>query len=81
MEQKHKITGPEAPGDFNDAERSDIIEMALCDKTPFETIQLIYGMNENDVKKLMRQSLKTGSYRAWRKRVEKFRDQRAKYKG
>ena len=54
--------------------------MALCDHTSFAQIKLQYGVGEEEVKKLMRQNLKPGSYRAWRRRVRAFSDRRAKYK-
>jgi len=60
--------------------KDEIIEMALSDKVPFETIRALYGLDENQVKRLMRAELKPGSYRAWRKRVEKFSRQRGTYK-
>jgi uncharacterized protein (TIGR03643 family) len=59
---------------------NDIIEMALCDHTSFAQIKAQYGISEEEVKKLMRQNLKPGSYRAWRRRVRVFSDRRAKYK-
>ena len=58
----------------------EIIEMALCDHTSFAQIKVQYGVGEEEVKKLMRQNLKPGSYRAWRRRVRAFSDRRAKYK-
>ena len=60
--------------------KDEIIEMALSDKVPFETIKALYGLDENQVKRLMQAELKSGSYRAWRKRVEKFSRQRSTYK-
>ncbi|MFT6272843.1 MAG: hypothetical protein ACJA0F_001689, partial [Dinoroseobacter sp.] len=39
-----------------------------------------YGIGEKHVKSLMRDTLKTGSYKAWRKRVRVFGDRRAHYK-
>ena len=60
--------------------KDEIIEMALSDKVPFETIKALYGLDENQVKRLMQAELKSGSYRAWRKRVEKFSKQRSTYK-
>ena len=60
---------------------SEVIEMALCDDTPFEGIEAAYGLDESAVKRLMQENLKAGSYRAWRKRVRTFRDRRAVYKG
>ncbi|MFQ3362190.1 MAG: hypothetical protein ACI85X_000354, partial [Woeseiaceae bacterium] len=35
---------------------------------------------EKDVKKFMRENLKEGSYKAWRKRVRAFSDRRHTYK-
>ena len=60
--------------------KDEIIEMALSDKGPFETIKALSGLDENQVKRLMQAELKSGSYRAWRKRVEKFSRQRSTYK-
>ena len=60
--------------------KDEIIEMALSDKVPFDTIKTLYGLDENQVKRLMQAALKPGSYRAWRKRVEKFSRQRSTYK-
>ena len=65
---------------FSDSEKSEIIEMALSDHVSFKQIKNLYGMNEKDVKKLMRDNLKEGSYKAWRKRVRSFSDRRANYK-
>ncbi|MGC6454769.1 MAG: TIGR03643 family protein [Candidatus Puniceispirillaceae bacterium] len=60
--------------------KDEIIEMALSDKVPFETIKELYGLDENQVNKLMQSELRKGSYRAWRRRVEKFSRQRSVYK-
>ncbi|MBX9614935.1 MAG: DUF2805 domain-containing protein [Brevundimonas sp.] len=59
---------------------SEIIEMALSDHVSFEAIRDLYGMGPEQVQRLMRTRLKTGSYRAWRKRVRRFSDRRAVYK-
>ena len=58
----------------------EIIEMALSDHTSFQQIEALYGLKESDVKPLMRQNLKPGSYQAWRRRVRIFSDRRANYK-
>jgi uncharacterized protein (TIGR03643 family) len=58
----------------------EVIEMALSDHTSFEKIEALYGLKESDVKRLMRQNLKPGSYQAWRRRVRTFSDRRAHYK-
>ena len=50
-------------------EESRIIEMAWEDRTPFEAIEQQFGLNESGVISLMRQHLKPGSFRLWRKRV------------
>ena len=58
----------------------EIIEMALSDHTSFQQIEALYGLKESDVKRLMRQNLKPGSYQAWRRRVRAFSDRRTHYK-
>ena len=65
---------------MTDADKSAIIEMALSDHVPFDTIKAEYGLAEKDVVKLMRANLKPGSYRAWRKRVHDFGTRREIYK-
>lgn len=54
---------------FIEQELSRIIEMAWEDRTPFEAIQREYGLDESAVIRLMRQNLKTGSFKLWRKRM------------
>lgn len=46
-----------------------IIEMAWEDRTPFEAIEIQFGLSEAGVIKLMRSKLKRGSFNLWRKRV------------
>jgi uncharacterized protein (TIGR03643 family) len=74
---------------MNDAEKlavldpsdvSAIIQMALSDHVPFDTIKIEYGLSEKEVQALMRRELKAGSYRTWRKRVHTFGTRRAQYK-
>ena len=48
---------------------SRIIEMAWEDRTPFEAIEQLYGLNESAVIRLMRQTLNPKSFKLWRKRV------------
>ena len=62
------------------SELSDIIHMALSDEIAFSDIYFQYGLKEKDVKLLMRNNLKAGSYKAWRKRVRKLGSQREYYK-
>jgi uncharacterized protein (TIGR03643 family) len=65
---------------LEDADVGGVIEMALSDHVSFETIKSVYGLTPDEVKLLMRKSLKPGSYRAWRKRVSTFGSRRARYK-
>jgi uncharacterized protein (TIGR03643 family) len=62
------------------AQISEIIEMALSDHVSFSLIQMQHGVTPDQVKSIMRSNLKTGSYRAWRKRVRDFGDRREHYK-
>lgn len=66
--------------DLPPAHISEVIQMALSDHVSFDDIRREYGIGEKDVKALMRDNLKSGSYRAWRKRVRDFSDRRAHYK-
>jgi uncharacterized protein (TIGR03643 family) len=59
---------------------SEIIEMALSDHASFDQIRALHGLGPDEVKALMRQTLKSGSYRAWRRRVRAFSDRREVYK-
>ncbi|MDE3254216.1 MAG: TIGR03643 family protein [Bacteroidota bacterium] len=47
-----------------------IIEMAWEDRTPFEAIELQFGLQEKEVIALMRKEMKTSSFRLWRKRTQ-----------
>lgn len=46
-----------------------IIQMAWEDRTPFEAIELQFGLNESAVIVLMREKLKRSSFDMWRERV------------
>ena len=59
---------------------SEIIQMALSDHVDFKDIEFQYGLKEKKVKKIMRENLKSGSYKAWRRRVKRFSERRAHYK-
>lgn len=65
-----KTSVPSAPSkEFTTAELSRIIEMAWEDRTPFEAIEQLYGLNESAVVQLMRRELKSSSFRLWRRRM------------
>ncbi|WP_163132896.1 TIGR03643 family protein [Agarivorans sp. Alg241-V36] len=48
---------------------SRIIEMAWEDRTPFEAIQLQFGLSEPELIRFMRHTLKRRSFKIWRARV------------
>ena len=48
---------------------SRIIEMAWEDRTPFESIDMQFGLNEAAVIALMRRQLKRSSFKMWRERM------------
>ncbi len=54
---------------MNQSDISRIIEMSWEDRTPFDAIEIQFGLNEQAVKELMRANLKSSSYQSWRKRV------------
>lgn len=54
-----------------------IIEMAWEDRTPFDAIKFQFGLEEADVKALMKKELKFSSYKLWRKRVENCKTKHA----
>jgi uncharacterized protein (TIGR03643 family) len=46
-----------------------IVQMAWEDRTPFEAIQIQFGVDESGVIALMRKHMKRASFELWRKRV------------
>ena len=65
---------------LTEAEKGEFIMMALSDHVSFDLIALTFGMSPDDIKRRMKSYLAPGSYRAWRKRVRAFSDQRLRYK-
>ena len=61
---------PSNPSGFTPGDRSRIIEMAWADDVPFEAIRFQFGLDESAVIRFMKRSLKAGSFRLWRRRVE-----------
>jgi uncharacterized protein (TIGR03643 family) len=72
-----KVTGAR---EYDAAIISEIVAMALSDHDTFRMIKDQHGLSPDDVKTLMRDNLKLGSYRAWRRRVRRFSDSREAYK-
>ena len=54
---------------LNPIDTDRIIEMAWEDRTPFEAIEIQFGLPEKEVIALMRKNLKRSSFELWRKRV------------
>ncbi|MDA7716886.1 TIGR03643 family protein [bacterium] len=47
-----------------------IIEMAWEDRTTFDSIEIQFGLKEQEVINLMRREMKLSSFKMWRKRVQ-----------
>ena len=54
---------------LSESDINRIIEMAWEDRTTFDAIESQYGLKEQKVKELMKENLKSSSYKLWRKRV------------
>jgi uncharacterized protein (TIGR03643 family) len=57
-----------------------VIEMAWEDRTPFEAIEIQFGLPEKEVIALMRKELKRSSFNLWRKRVHSGVSQKHRHK-
>jgi uncharacterized protein (TIGR03643 family) len=55
---------------FNKSDTSRIIEMAWEDRTSLDSILRVYGLNESNLKLLMKKELKPKSYTLWRERMK-----------
>jgi uncharacterized protein (TIGR03643 family) len=63
------LKNPHKDKDFSDEDISRIIEMGWEDRTPFEAIELQFGLNQDGVIKVMRANLKLNSFKLWRART------------
>ena len=50
---------------LSESDINRIIEMAWEDRTTFDAIESQYGLKEQKVKELMREHLKSSSYKLW----------------
>jgi uncharacterized protein (TIGR03643 family) len=55
---------------FSESDTSRIIEMAWEDRTSLDSILRVYGLNESNLKLLMKKELKPRSYTLWRERMK-----------
>ncbi|GBL06157.1 TIGR03643 family protein [Glaciecola sp. KUL10] len=54
---------------LNEDEVSRVIEMAWEDRTPFEAIERLFGLQEPEVIEIMRNNIKRKTFNNWRARV------------
>jgi uncharacterized protein (TIGR03643 family) len=66
---------------LSEEEISRIVEMAWEDRTPFEAIELQFGLNESQTIELMRANMKASSFRMWRERVTGRKTKHLKLRG
>jgi uncharacterized protein (TIGR03643 family) len=67
--------------ELSDIDKDRIIEMAWEDRTTFESIQLQFGLKEQEVIDLMRTEMKPSSFRMWRARVQGRKTKHEKLRG
>ena len=58
-----------------------IIEMAWEDRTPFDAIQIQFGLKEEEVIRMMRREMKPSSFKMWRARVQGRKTKHLKQRG
>ena len=63
------LKNPHKDKTLSDEDISRIIEMGWEDRTPFEAIELQFGLNQDGVIKVMRANLKLNSFKLWRART------------
>jgi uncharacterized protein (TIGR03643 family) len=55
---------------LNDEDIDRIIQMAWEDRTPFEAIEVQFGLQEKEVIELMRANMRRSSFEMWRQRMK-----------
>ena len=58
-----------------------IIEMAWEDRTPFDAIEIQFGLKEEEVIRIMRREMKPSSFKMWRARVQGRKTKHLKQRG
>lgn len=69
IQSKRNISLNTFNSEYSTEDLSRIIEMAWEDRTPFEAIENLYGLNQHQLIELMRKELKRSSFELWRKRT------------
>ncbi len=65
---------------YSESETTEFIQMALSDDVPFRSIMAHFGIEEQQVKEIMRASISKKGYIRWRKRVKRLTKRRHCYK-
>jgi uncharacterized protein (TIGR03643 family) len=65
---------------LTDKEIGEIIYMALSDDVSFDSIKNLYGIDNDMIKRIMKQNISFGAYKKWRERVKVFSKRREHYK-
>lgn len=55
---------------LEDQDVDRIVGMAWEDRTPFEAIEIQFGLNEGEVIKLMKHEMRLNNWKKWRARVQ-----------
>jgi len=63
-------TQPAIQSALLESDKDRIIQMAWEDRTPFEAIEMQFGLKEKDVIDFMRANSLPSSFRMWRKRMQ-----------
>jgi uncharacterized protein (TIGR03643 family) len=65
---------------LTDKEIGEIIYMALSDDVSFDSINDLYGIDSDMIKRIMKQNISFRAYKKWRERVKVFSQRRENYK-
>jgi len=67
--------------ELTDRDIDRIIQMAWEDRTPFEAIQIQFGLKEAEVIKLMKSEMRLNNWKKWRARVQGRKTKHRKLRG
>jgi len=70
QQQQKAINAPAKKENFTAEEIDRIIQMAWEDRTPFEAIEIQFGLKEKEVIAFMRKNSLPSSFIMWRKRMK-----------
>ena len=67
--------------ELTDRDINRIIEMAWEDRTPFEAIEVQFGLKEAEVIQLMKKQMRLNNWKKWRARVQGRKTKHRKLRG